>query len=435
MGMLGLFGAPHPPNSVWTDVPSLGIRMHARVWEDDREAGRKPPIILVHGLSLSSRYMVPLGQRLAALGFDVLAPDLPGFGRSPAPANAHWPAGPNVREQADHLLAWMDASGIRSAVLFGNSVGVQVVVDAAARFPDRVERLVLVGPTPDPAYRTPGRQYPQVVRNMIYEAPSLNSLYQADYASAGVPRMVEQLYRTVDDAIEAKLPKVTAPTLVVRGRFDQTLSQKWAEEFTGLLPAGKLVVVEGAPHNVHYSAPHVMARLMESFLAGTLDGPAIPARGDVVVPGPDDGSDPLSPSRPMSTRLHGAIDYLTAAACLSLSRRPEMGRRTRQVLAMTGASGALLSLFTDYEYGAVRKVPMVVHLNVDSLNGMGLMIASATWLRREPAAGRWAVAALGAYAVLAASATRKPMGPARLVRVRAGQAVDRARRQPVSSSS
>jgi pimeloyl-ACP methyl ester carboxylesterase len=58
--------------------------------------------------------------------------------------------------------------------------------------------------------------------------------------------MVQQLRRTVDDRIETKLPKVQAPALVVRGRYDQTLSQPWTEEFTRLLPDGRLVVIEGA---------------------------------------------------------------------------------------------------------------------------------------------------------------------------------------------
>ena len=70
--------------------------------------------MLVHGLALSSRYMVPLGRRLAARGYDVLAPDLPGFGRTRKPAGSGWPGGPNVREQADQLLAWMDACGIEA---------------------------------------------------------------------------------------------------------------------------------------------------------------------------------------------------------------------------------------------------------------------------------------------------------------------------------
>jgi hypothetical protein len=327
----------------------------------------------------------------------------------------------------------MDACGIRRAVLFGNSVGVQVIVELAARFPDRVDRLVLAGPTPDPQYRSPGKQYSRVVMNMPFEAPSLNPLFQVEYASAGIPRMVQQLRRTVDDPIENRLPYVKAPALVVRGRYDQTMSQPWAEEFTRLLPDAKLVVVEQAAHNVHYTAPHVMVRLIDSFLKGGLDGSA--ADDDqVVVPGPDHGEDPLAPVQPISTRTRGILDYLAAATCLTLPRAIECGPRTRQVLTMAGASGTALSLFTDYEYGAVRKIPMTVRANIDASTGVELLLAAATRLRDEPAAGRWAVAALGALHLFAAAATRKPMGPAHLVPVRS-RARSHSRNIPAGASA
>ncbi len=227
----------------------LGISMHARMWSGTLTRQDAPPVILVHGLALSSRYRIPLNQRLAVLGYQVLAPDLPGIGRTPPPADAHWPAGPNVREQADQLLAWMDANEISRAVLFGNSVGIQVVVDVATRFPGRVDRLVLAGPTPDPAYRSPGKQYPRVIMNMPFEAPSLNAVFQREYASAGIPRMVQQLRRTVIDRIETKLPRVQASALVIRGRYDQTLSQPWAEEFTRPPMGPARLVPTAARHN------------------------------------------------------------------------------------------------------------------------------------------------------------------------------------------
>ena len=88
MGTLGRFGAHDVPRITWTEVPSLGISVHARTWSGGPQARGSSPVVLVHGLGLSSRYMIPLGQRLAMLGYDALAPDLPGFGRTPRPAGS-----------------------------------------------------------------------------------------------------------------------------------------------------------------------------------------------------------------------------------------------------------------------------------------------------------------------------------------------------------
>lgn len=398
--------------SVRTPVPSLGVDVHSRVWG---QTAAGTPIVLVHGVGLSSRYLVPLGQRLAALGYRVLAPGLPGFGKTKTPAGTSWASAPTVHEQAEQLLAWMDAVGIERAVLFGNSVGTQVTVEVAVRQPQRVERLVLEGPTPDPKYRTPLRQYPRVLRNMMFEPPSLNSVYQAEYASAAMIRMFRQLRKTVDDPIEQRLPHVQVPALVVRGRFDQTLSQAWAEQFTALLPDARLVVVEGAAHNAHYSAPHVLARLMHGFLT---DGWAAmtPTSGDVALAGPDDG-DALAPRQPMSLRMHGALDVLGTTLALVLPRRFGAGPRTRMVLMAAASTTTVNGLMTDAPFGLLRKAPMTFHLNVDSLSGMQLLWAATRLLRGEPAPGRWVVAALGAYELIAANITRKPMGPARVVPV------------------
>jgi pimeloyl-ACP methyl ester carboxylesterase len=403
------------PQRVRTDVPAVGTRVHARTWRPDVDSGRTP-VVLVHGLGLSSRYFVPLGRRLAALGHPVFAPDLPGFGRSPRDRRLRWPGGPDVRTQTEHLVAWMDASGIARAVIVGNSIGSQVGVELALRHPERVERLILSGPTPDPRYRRPWKQYPQVLRNMPFEVPTLQALFQVEYASTGIPRMVQQLVRSADDPVEQRLPDVVAPTLVVRGRHDRTLSQEWAEQVTRLLPDGRLVVIEGAAHNAHYSAPDVSARLVAAFLAGELDG-ADTVADQVVVPRSEAG-DPLAPRRPLPARAHAALDLLGTAALISVPwTRPRWGPRTRALLTGFGVAGLADTLLTDHPAGVLRRLPLPVHLNLEASGGLQLLMAAGTWLRGEPVAGRRAVAAQGAFELLRAAASHAPAGPARLVPV------------------
>ena len=385
------------PRRTWTDVPSRG-RVHTRTWEPDEGDGG-PPVVLVPGLVPSGRHHAPLARRLAALGTRVFAPDPPGSGRSPRPSGRRWPGGPDVHEQAGDLLAWLDACGIDRAVLLGDSVGVQVAVELAVRAPERVDRLVLVGPTPDPAYRPARGQYPGVLRNRVFELPTLQ-----------VVRTVQQLVRTVGDPIEDRLPGVRAPVLVVRGQYDQTLSQARAEELTRLLPDGRLVVVEGAAHDVHHSAPDVSARLVHAFLAGDLTADA----DGVVVPRPGAG-DPLALRWRMTAGVHAALDHLTAPSLLVLPRVLGWSPRTRRLLAAFGAFGMADALLTDFPGGVLRRIPLPVHLNLEAAGGLQLLLATGTVLRREPVAQRWAVAAQGLAELARAVATRPPVGPARLV--------------------
>ena len=102
-----------------------------------------PSVVLVHGLGLSSRYMVPIAERLMP-HCSVYAPDLPGFGKS-----EHPPHPLNVRQMADALDVGMEAIGLNCASFIGNSMGCQAIVDLAVRFPQRVKSAVLTGPTFD----------------------------------------------------------------------------------------------------------------------------------------------------------------------------------------------------------------------------------------------------------------------------------------------
>jgi 2-hydroxy-6-oxonona-2,4-dienedioate hydrolase len=92
--------------TVWTVV--AGTRMHARV---SGTPGDGPAVILVHGLVVSARYMIPAMKRLA-LRHRVYAPDLPGFGNSGKPARV-----PGVPGLTDALDCWMRKLGLERTKL------------------------------------------------------------------------------------------------------------------------------------------------------------------------------------------------------------------------------------------------------------------------------------------------------------------------------
>ena len=245
-------------DSHWTRVD--GQRFHARR-AGPAGAATTGPVVCVHGVGVSSRYMVATMAQLAAT-MQVYAVDLPGFGLTDKPAEAL-----DVVGLADALAAWIRAAGLERPALLANSVGCQVAVDCAVRHPDDVGRMVLVGPTIDSAARTAPRQVLRWLRNLPGERPGQLPLMVADYADAGLGRALRTFGHAIADPVEGKLPLVQVPTLVVRGSRDTIVPQAWAEEVTRLLPHGRLTVVAGAPHTVNFAAPAVLAELVRSFVA------------------------------------------------------------------------------------------------------------------------------------------------------------------------
>jgi pimeloyl-ACP methyl ester carboxylesterase len=98
-----------------------------------------PCVVFVHGALHDHSVWTLLARWCAHHGFGVLAVDLPGHARSAgAPL-------PSVQALGDWLIALLDAAGVEQAALVGHSMGSLIALEAAARAPGRVNRLVMVG--------------------------------------------------------------------------------------------------------------------------------------------------------------------------------------------------------------------------------------------------------------------------------------------------
>lgn len=216
--------------------------------------------MLVHGLGVSSRYWVPAAERLAAHR-PVLAPDLPGYGRSENPPRAL-----DLAALADALAAWMDAVGLGRAALLGNSLGCQVIAEFVLRHPGRAACAVFAGPTVDPAAATVPRQVARAAADVLREPLALYPILVRDYFRFGPAAMMRTLGLLVRDPFAAKLPLLDLPVLVVRGEHDRIVPQRWAEEAARRLPRGRLVVLAGGAHAAHFGRPDAFVAAVEPFL-------------------------------------------------------------------------------------------------------------------------------------------------------------------------
>lgn len=244
--------------SKWTEVD--GYRWHSR----STSPAVGTPFVLVHGLMISSLYMIPLAECLAECG-EVHAVDLPGFGRSEGPRQA-----PSVPAMAEALVHWLEASGIAECHLIANSMGCQVCADLASRFPDRVASLTLIGPTIDPAARSILWQSVRLAGELLREPLRLWLDHLVDFFRAGPWRCLTMVSAMFRDDITAKLPRIAAPSLVVRGEKDAIAPESWTREAARLLPNGRHVTLPGA-HCVHYTHPGVTAGTILSLIEAAAD--------------------------------------------------------------------------------------------------------------------------------------------------------------------
>ena len=235
---------------IWTNVNDL--RIHALAAGNPSFA-QEAPFVLIHGLAISNRYLIPVMTELAKRR-EVFAPDLPGWGDSSKPRRVF-----NITELADSLADWMKAEGIERANIVGHSLGSQIAAEFAVRHTEMVEKLILASPTFEKGKRKFFRQFWRFLMNAPREPFSLVYIALRDYFKFGLRREFYTLKYSLNDKIEEKLPQIEAPTLVLRGELDTIAPQNWIETMAELLPNGKALTIPAGTHGVIYQSHEKVA--------------------------------------------------------------------------------------------------------------------------------------------------------------------------------
>ena len=98
-----------------------------------------PSVVMLHGAGFDHSTWALHSRWFAHHGYSVLAPDLPGHGRSSGKPLT------TIADMADWTAALLDAAGARQARLVGHSMGSLIALETAARHPDKVSGLSLIG--------------------------------------------------------------------------------------------------------------------------------------------------------------------------------------------------------------------------------------------------------------------------------------------------
>jgi len=268
-------GAGFVVGSRYVDGGSLdkgwGRHRHWPRWQTEPMAGTlyarragdpaNPALILVHGAGAASRMWK---KQLAGLSerYHVIAPDLPGFGRSPGPFS--------LRACADAVADLIGES--QPVQLCGMSMGALVAAQVAAERPASVSRLILQGASIRPAergrdvircYRSrPGWWYLKAVSD-LHDRPTLLALVDA-----------------VEEAdITDLLPRIAAPTLVLCGARDKEALPD-AQPMVDAIPRARLVVVPHTGHLMPVTAAKVFNTIVDGFLTHASPTTGSHSRGD-----------------------------------------------------------------------------------------------------------------------------------------------------------
>ena len=228
--------------------------------------GEGDPIVLVHGLSGSTRWWARNVPDLAK-HYRVYLVNLPGFG-------AFRRSGPRfvLAEATSWLLAWMEAVGLESVHLVGHSMGGYLSLKLAARRPGAVGKLVLVDPAGMPSGRTMLGHLGPLLLSARYARPTFFPVLVRDALYAGPLTLWRATRDLLAEDVRGDLRRVGAPTLLVWGERDPLIPPSIGDVMRAEIPASRLFVIEGAGHNPMFDRPEDFNAALLAFLAGETVG-------------------------------------------------------------------------------------------------------------------------------------------------------------------
>ena len=246
-----------------------------------RDDGAGPPVVLLHGLGADHTMwngVIPL----LSSRFRVLAPDLRGHGRSPAPETARY----GFEDLAADLLAFLDAKGIASAHLVGLSSGAMLALKLGLDHPERVRSVTLLGG----AVYTDGHTRAVAERwgeTYAREGPDalairlLKDLYYPDWIEAHMEiadRLREEVpQRDYRAAIHwareasrfderARVATLRPPALVIQAMDDQVVDAAHGRILRQSIPGCRIRIFAQTGHMVPVERPEETAEAITTFV-------------------------------------------------------------------------------------------------------------------------------------------------------------------------
>jgi pimeloyl-ACP methyl ester carboxylesterase len=265
-------------------VEVLGTTLHVR----DTGPRDAPAVVLVHGFGSSLQTWDTWATALEA-DHRVIRIDLPGSGLSPPDASGQYVDARSIAL----LIALQDRLGVPRASIVGHSIGGRIAWTFAARYPERVDKLVLVSPD---GFASPGFAYgvaPKVpsmlgLMRFVLPKPLLRMNLAPAYADPALltdalttryhdlllapgarEAMLMRMRQTVLVDPVPLLQRIRAPTLLVWGERDAMIPLANANDYLKAMPNARLVTVPGAGHLPHEEAPGIAMGEMRRFLDGS----------------------------------------------------------------------------------------------------------------------------------------------------------------------
>ena len=241
------------------------------------EASAGEPVLFLHAAGGAGQWLEFHGL-LADAGYEVIAPDHPGFGKSD-----DFPAVEAIDDLVYHYLDVLDALGLERPHVVGASFGGWIAAELAVHSPHRIGSLTLLSaaglrlpehPVTDLFLLPPARLAATLFHNPppppadagADAAPDLDAIIAAYREATSLARFTWVPFLS-DPKLERRLGRITAPTLVVAPSDDRLIPVEHAKRYAARIPGASYAEVAECGHAMYFERPAEFAALVAAFLS------------------------------------------------------------------------------------------------------------------------------------------------------------------------
>lgn len=256
--------------------------------------GEGEPLVLLHGLLGSLENLGGI-SRLLADDYRIHSLDLPGHGRSANSPERSYEDSPERSSQltlasmADNVVAWMDSVGLSQVYLLGHSLGGKVAMEIALKYPEKVQKLVVVDIAP---VRYPRRHDTVFAALKAVDLSNISSRAEAEnmmathldepFIRSFLLKNLEKvesgwqwrcdldgLISSYDQLLSANTstcPVFDKPVLFIKGQLSNYILPEYQAAVLSLFSNPSIKSIDGTGHWLHAEKPDILAGIVKRFL-------------------------------------------------------------------------------------------------------------------------------------------------------------------------
>ena len=253
----------------WYDIPMESqIIINNLLISYNRTAGEQS-VLFLHGWRSNKQIWSAVIEGLKDLKIEMVAVDLPGFGKSQISS-----APMTVEDYADIVAALIKKLDLKNVVVVGHSFGGRVGIKLSSEYPESISKLILVDSAGFPIKASKKKLFALAAKIIkpFFKPKAMQGLRKKVYQQIGAedyvatPQLQKTFINITSEDLSEDLKNIQTPTLIINGENDTDTPVEFGKRMSSLINHSKLIILNNAGHFSFLDQPEGFIKVVTNFI-------------------------------------------------------------------------------------------------------------------------------------------------------------------------